>query len=188
MVSSGRLGDMFGRVQIYNAGFVVFTSRFDPACRSSVLGGAGAMWLIGWRVVQAIGGSMLTANSVAILTDAFPADSGASPRASTRWPPRRQVRRAGGRRPAGRVDWRAVFWVNVPVGIFGTLWAYRKLRDNGDRAGRARRLVGQPHVRGGLGAMLIGVTVAFSPTVTPGLDNPAVIGLLLGGVSAGRSW
>ena len=74
VVTVGRLGDMFGRVKIYNAGFVVFTVSsillsFDP-----YHGGHGALWLIGWRVPQAIGGSMLTANSAAILTDAFPVD------------------------------------------------------------------------------------------------------------------
>src|SRR5579864_3069952 len=74
VVTLGRLGDMFGRVRIYNAGFAVFTFAsillsFDP-----FRGGHGALWLIGWRVLQAVGGSMLTANSAAILTDAFPAD------------------------------------------------------------------------------------------------------------------
>ena len=74
VVTVGRLGDMFGRVRIYNAGFVVFTAAsvllsFDP-----FHGARGALWLIGWRVPQAIGGSMLTANSAAILTDAFPAN------------------------------------------------------------------------------------------------------------------
>ena len=74
VVNLGRLGDMFGRVKMYNAGFVVFTAAsvmlsFDP-----FHGGDGAMWLIGWRLVQAFGGSMLMANSAAILTDAFPAE------------------------------------------------------------------------------------------------------------------
>src|SRR6202046_3743194 len=72
VVTLGRLGDMFGRVRIYNAGFAVFTAAsillsFDP-----FQGTHGAMWLIGWRVLQALGGSMLMANSAAILTDAFP--------------------------------------------------------------------------------------------------------------------
>ena len=74
VVTLGRLGDMFGRVRIYNAGFVVFTAAsillsFDP-----FWGSEAALWLIGWRVLQATGGSMLTANSAAILTDAFPPD------------------------------------------------------------------------------------------------------------------
>src|SRR5205814_2266176 len=72
VVTLGRLGDMFGRVRIYNAGFAVFTAAsvllsFDP-----FTGGRGAEWLIGWRLLQALGGSMLAANSAAILTDAFP--------------------------------------------------------------------------------------------------------------------
>jgi len=74
VVNLGRLGDMFGRVRIYNAGFAVFTAAsillsFDP-----FIGASAALWLIGWRILQATGGSMLTANSAAILTDAFPAD------------------------------------------------------------------------------------------------------------------
>ena len=74
VVTLGRLGDMFGRVRIYNYGFAVFTVAsillsFDPFD-----GGRAALWLVGWRVVQAVGGSMLTANSAAILTDAFPSD------------------------------------------------------------------------------------------------------------------
>src|SRR5262252_8217419 len=74
VVNLGRLGDMFGRVRIYNAGFAVFTLAsillsFDP-----YHGTRGALWLIGWRLLQAFGGSMLMANSAAILTDAFPSD------------------------------------------------------------------------------------------------------------------
>src|SRR5258708_36485742 len=72
VVSLGRLGDMFGRVKIYNLGFLVFTLAsiglsFDPFQAQH-----GALWLIGWRFVQAFGGAMLMANSAAILTDAFP--------------------------------------------------------------------------------------------------------------------
>src|SRR5690242_16798471 len=68
VVNLGKLGDMFGRVKIYNAGFAVFTAAsillsFDP-----FHGARGAMWLIGWRVWQAVGGSMVMANSAAVLT------------------------------------------------------------------------------------------------------------------------
>ncbi|HWU58507.1 MAG TPA: MFS transporter, partial [Microbacteriaceae bacterium] len=69
----GRLGDMFGRVRIYNVGFVVFTVGSIALALDPLQGGAGAMWLIAWRFVQGIGGAMLFANSTAILTDAFPA-------------------------------------------------------------------------------------------------------------------
>jgi MFS family permease len=84
VVTLGRLGDIYGRVRMYNLGFAVFALGalalpFDP-----FTGPAGAMWLIGWRVVQATGGAMLMANSPAILTDAFPADQRGRPWASTR--------------------------------------------------------------------------------------------------------
>ena len=121
VVTLGRLGDMFGRVRIYNAGFAVFTIAsillsFDPFD-----GGHGALWLIGWRVLQAVGGSMLMANSAAILTDAFPADRrgfalGINQVAGLAGQFIGLV--AGGLLAA--LDWRAVFWVNVPVGVFGT--------------------------------------------------------------------
>ena len=73
VVTLGRLGDMFGRVRIYNLGFVVFTLASIALSLDPFTGGGGALWLIGWRMVQAVGGSMLMANSAAILTDAFPA-------------------------------------------------------------------------------------------------------------------
>src|SRR5580692_5099887 len=133
VVTVGRLGDMIGRVKIYNAGFAVFTFAslllsFDP-----FEGARGALWLIGWRVLQALGGSMLVANSAAILTDAFPPEQrgfalGVNQVAALSGMFIGLV--AGGL--LATLDWRAIFWINVPVGVFGTLWAYRKLRDNGE--------------------------------------------------------
>src|ERR1700720_3533143 len=74
VVLFGRLGDLYGRVRIYNIGFGIFTAAavalsFDPFHL-----GAGALWLIGWRVIQGVGGAMLMASSAAILTDAFPSN------------------------------------------------------------------------------------------------------------------
>src|ERR1035438_1230399 len=71
VVSLGRLGDMFGRVKIYNLGFLVFTLASIALSLDPLTGTHGAMWLIGWRFGQAFGGAMLMANSAAILTDAF---------------------------------------------------------------------------------------------------------------------
>ena len=74
VVSFGRLGDQYGRVRIYNLGFAIFTIAAIALWLDPFTGGAGAMWLIVWRVVQGVGGAMLFANSTAILTDAFPAN------------------------------------------------------------------------------------------------------------------
>ena len=185
VVTVGRLGDMFGRVRIYNYGFVVFTVAsvllsFDP-----FEGGHGALWLIGWRVLQAVGGSMLMANSAAILTDAFPADQRGFALGIN------QVSGlagqfiglvAGGLLAA--LDWRAVFWVNVPVGVFGTAWAYRRLRDNGERNRGRIDWWGNVTFAVGLGAILIALTNGIQPYQghTMGWTNPTVFGLLAGGV------
>jgi MFS family permease len=186
VVTVGRLGDMFGRVRIYNAGFVVFTVAsillsFDP-----FLGAHGALWLIGWRVLQAFGGSMLTANSAAILTDAFPADRRGFALGIN------QVAAIAGQfigLVAGGIlvtfDWRAVFWVNVPVGVFGTIWAYRKLRDNGERHPGRIDWWGNVTFALGLGAILIAITNGIQPYAhhSMGWTNPAVDGLLLAGIA-----
>ncbi|HVA61660.1 MAG TPA: MFS transporter [Mycobacteriales bacterium] len=185
VVTVGRLGDMWGRVRIYNAGFAVFTVAsvllsFDP-----FEGAHGALWLIGWRVLQAVGGSMLTANSAAILTDAFPSDQRGFALGTN------QVAAIAGQfvgLVAGGVlavlDWRAVFWVNVPVGIFGTLWAYRKLRDTGHRAGGRIDWWGNITFALGLGAVLIAITDGIQPYRghAMGWMNPAVVGLLIAGL------
>jgi MFS family permease len=184
VVTVGRFGDMFGRVRIYNAGFAVFTVAsvllsFDPFD-----GGHGALWLIGWRVLQAVGGSMLTANSAAILTDAFPRDQRGFALGIN------QVAGLSGQfigLVAGGVlatlDWRAVFWVNVPVGVFATVWAYRKLRDNGERHRGRIDWWGNVTFAVGLGAILIAITNGIQPyrDHTMGWTNPAVFGLLAGG-------
>ncbi len=186
VVTLGRLGDMYGRVRIYNSGFVVFTASsvmlsFDP-----FYGGHGALWLIGWRLVQATGGAMLMANSAAILTDAFPADQrglalGTNQIASLAGQFIGLV--AGGLLAAW--DWRAVFWVNVPVGIYGTLWAYWKLREKGERHPGRIDWWGNVTFAIGLGAVLIAITIGIQPYEhhTMGWANPVVFGMLIGGVA-----
>ncbi|MDT5154847.1 MAG: hypothetical protein QOI01_6580 [Mycobacterium sp.] len=186
VVSLGRLGDMFGRVRIYNSGFSVFTFAsimlsFDP-----FTGGQAAMWLIGWRVLQATGGSMLTANSAAILTDAFPAERRGFALGFN------QVAALAGQfigLVAGGLlaawDWRAVFWVNVPVGIFGTIWAYRKLREpaGGGRPGRIDWW-GNATFAGGLSAILVAITMGLQPQGghPTGWQNPVLHLVLVAGI------
>ena len=185
VVSVGRLGDMFGRVRIYNAGFLVFTVASVLLSVDPFSGARGAEWLIGWRVFQAIGGSMLVANSTAILTDAFQAEQRGFALGLN------QVAALSGQfigLVAGGVlaalDWRAVFWVNVPVGIYGTIWAYRKLRDNGERHGRRIDWWGNITFAVGLSAVLIAITYGIQPYHghAMGWTDPMIIGLLAGGV------
>src|SRR3954465_7241735 len=73
VVSFGRLADMYGRVKIYNLGFLIFTVAAIALALVPFDGGTAALWIIGWRPVQGGGGSMLMATSTAILTDSFPA-------------------------------------------------------------------------------------------------------------------
>ena len=186
VVTVGRLGDMFGRVRIYNAGFAVFTAAsvmlsFDPST-----GAHGALWLILWRFPQAIGGSMLTANSAAILTDAFPEEQRGFALGTN------QVAGLAGMfigLVAGGVlatlDWRAVFWVNVPVGIYGTVWAYLKLRETGERHRTPIDWWGNVAFAVGLSAILVASTYGIQPYGghTMGWTDPWVLGGLAGGVA-----
>jgi MFS family permease len=185
VVTVGRLGDMFGRVRIYNAGFMVFTVAsvllsFDP-----FRGAHGALWLIGWRVLQALGGSMLMANSAAILTDAFPSQQRGLALGIN------QIAGIAGQfvgLVAGGLlavlDWRAVFWVNVPVGVYGTVWAYAKLRETGERHRARIDWWGNVTFAVGLSAVLIAITEGIKPYGghAMGWTNPAVLAGLGGGL------
>ena len=186
VVSFGRLGDLYGRVKIYNLGFVIFTISaiflvFDPFS-----GGEGALWLIGWRVVQAVGGSMLFANSTAILTDAFPIE--------------RRGFALGINQVAGiagtflglivggvlaELDWHAVFIVSVPFGILGTIWSYKSLHEVGTRATGKVDWPGNIVFAIGLVALLTGITYGIQPygDSSTGWLNPWVLTGIIGGIA-----
>jgi len=186
VVSFGRLGDLYGRVRIYNLGFVIFTISavflvFDP-----FTGGQGALWLIGWRLVQAVGGSMLFANSTAILTDAFPIE--------------RRGFALGINQVAGiagtflglivggvlaSLDWHAIFIVSVPFGILGTIWSYKSLHEVGTRATGKVDWPGNIVFAIGLVALLTGITYGIQPygDSSTGWLNPWVLTGIIGGIA-----
>ena len=132
VVTLGRIGDMFGRVRMYNLGFIIFSVGSILLSLTWSTGPAGAMELIVFRVVQAIGGACLFANSAAILTDAFPSNQRGLALGIN------QISFiagtfigiiAGGL--LAEVGWRWVFRVSIPVAVAGTIWAYLALREIG---------------------------------------------------------
>lgn len=186
VTSFGRLGDIFGRVRIYNLGFVIFTIAAIALSLDPLTGGGGALWLIIWRVVQAVGGSMLFANSTAILTDAFP--------------PNRRGFALGLNQVAAiagtflglivggilaSVDWHLVFIVSVPFGLIGTVWAYVSLHEGGTRdIGGKVDWPGNIVFGVGLTALLAGITYGIQPYggSSQGWGNPWVLTAIIGGI------
>jgi MFS family permease len=179
VVPFGRLGDMFGRVRIYNLGFVVFTAAAIALSFDPLHGGGGALWLIAWRVFQGVGGAMLMASSSAILTDAFPANQrgmalGVNMVAAV----------AGsflGLLIGGFLSewhWKAVFWVGVPIGIIGTIWSIRSLKELGVRTPGRLDWAGTLSFGVGLTVLLTGITYGIQPygDSTTGWGNPLVLG------------
>jgi MFS family permease len=181
VVPLGRLGDIFGRVRIYNLGFVIFTAgaialSFDPFHL-----GAGAVWLIAWRVFQGVGGAMLMACSAAILTDAFPARQRGMALGVN------QVAAIAGQflglligGVLSEWDWRAVFWVGVPLGLAGTLWSYRSLREVGARTPARLDWPGTVLFGVGLTVLLAAITYGIQPYGghPTGWSNPLVLGAI----------
>ena len=186
VVTLGRLGDIVGRVRIYNLGFVVFTLASVALSLDPSHGGAGALWLILWRLVQAVGGAMLMANSAAIITDAFPAEQRGMALGVN------QIAALAGQfigLVLGGVlsvwDWRAVFWINVPFGIFGTIWAYRSLRELSERRPARIDWWGNLSFAGGCALLLAAITYGIQPYGghSMGWTNPYVLAGLVGGVA-----
>ncbi|MBO0701765.1 MAG: MFS transporter [Candidatus Dormibacteraeota bacterium] len=186
VVALGRLGDMRGRVRIYNAGFAVFTIGSVALALDPLTGGAGAMWLIIWRIVQGFGGAMLAANSTAIVTDAFPVTQRGLALGVN------QVAGLAGSfigLVAGGLlsvwDWRAVFFLSVPIGVLGTVWAYRSLREIGVTRRARFDYLGNGLWAVGLVALLVAITYGIQPYggSTEGWGNPLVLAGLVGGVA-----
>ncbi|GHG34506.1 MULTISPECIES: MFS transporter [Amycolatopsis] len=186
VVSFGRLGDMYGRARMYNLGFAVFTVSSIMLAVTWFDGDAAALWLIGWRIVQGVGGAFLMANSSAILTDAFPANQrglalGMNGVAAIAGSFLGLV--VGG--VLAPVDWNLIFLVSVPFGVIGTIWAYLKLHDTGVRKHARMDWWGNITFAVGLIAVLIGITYGIQPygSSPTGWGSPFVLTCLIGGLA-----
>ena len=185
VVSFGRLGDMYGRVKMFNLGFALFAFFSVLLSLTWMHGTAAALWLIIIRVLQGVGGAMLIANSSAILTDAFPHDQRGLARGLN------QVAGIAGSfiglvlgGVRGPIGWRYVFLVSVPFGIFGTVWSVLKLREMGIRRRARLDWWGNLTFAAGLIAVLAGITYGIQPYGghTMGWTSPLVISAIGGGI------
>jgi len=186
VVSLGRLGDMYGRVRMYNLGFAVYTFFSLVLTITWMSGSAGALWLVVMRVFQGVGAALLIANSAAIITDAFPEDERGMALGIN------QVAGLSGSfiglvlgGVLAPIQWRLIFLVSVPIGLFGTVWAYAKLREV-PRQGPARLdWPGNIAFALGLIGVMVGVTYGIQPhgRSTMGWTSPFVLGCLIGGVA-----
>jgi MFS family permease len=186
VVSFGKVGDMYGRVKMYNLGFAVFTIFSLLLWLTPMKGAGGALWIIFGRIFQGVGGAFLFANSSAILTDAFPQDERGKALGIN------GVAAVGGSflglilgGVLAPIDWRLVFLVSVPFGLFGTAWAYLKLRDNGVRIPAKIDWTGNIAFAVGLVSVLTGIVYALNPygTHTMGWTNPGVLLAIFGGLA-----
>src|ERR1700750_3028557 len=164
VVSFGRLGDMFGRVRMFTLGFAIFALFSVLLSVTWLHGTAAAWWLISMRILQAVGGAMLMANSSAILTDAFPSHERGLALGLN------QVAAIAGSfiglvlgGVLGPISWRYVFLVSVPFGVLGTIWSYLKLRELGVRRAGAVDWWGNVTFAAGLVAVLGGITYGIQP-------------------------
>jgi MFS family permease len=186
VVSLGRVGDIYGRVKMYNLGFAVFTLFSILLSVTWLTGPAGALWIIIMRVFQGVGGAFLFANSTAILTDAFPPGErgkamGINGIAAVAGSFLGLI--LGG--VLAPIEWRLVFLVSVPFGLFGTIWAYLMLRDNGVRIAAKIDWLGNTLFAVGLIAVLTGIVYSLLPYGghPTGWTNPWVLAGIFGGIA-----
>ena len=202
LVTAGRLSDIFGRVRLFNFGFLIFTIGSILLYITPGKGDTGAMELIIFRMIQAIGASFLFANSAAIITDSFPSKERGKAMGIN------QIAALAGSLVGlilGGIlsaihyiytfslfgtkltlvfDWRLVFLVSVPVGILGTVWSYWKLKDNAVRHKDQKvDIPGNVTFASGLTLLLLGVTYGLMPygSSSMGWGDPWVLASMLVG-------
>jgi len=187
LVTFGRISDMFGRVRLYNLGFAIYTAGSIMLWLTPGTGDAGALELIAFRFIQGIGGAFLFSNGAALITDAFP--------------PNERGKALGINQVSGLIgsllglvlggilavfDWRYIFLISVPFGLFGTVWSYWKLKELAAiRKNQKVDLWGNLAFGVGLTVFLIAVTYGLLPygNSEMGWGNPYVIaGLALASI------
>jgi EmrB/QacA subfamily drug resistance transporter len=185
IVSLGRLGDMFGRVRIYNLGFVIYTVASLLLAIDWMTGRAGATYLIVFRIVQGVGGACLLANASAIITDAFPVNQRGMALGIN------NIVGVSGMFVGlvlggllAPIDWRLVFLISVPVGLFGTVWAYLKLEERSEPRRASIDWWGNVTFALGLVLAMVSVTYGIRPYGghPTGWGSPRVLALLAAAV------
>ena len=185
VVSLGRLGDMYGRVRMYNLGFALFTFFSLLLTVTWMTGRAAGLWLIIVRVFQGVGAAFLIANSAAILTDAFPDNQRGFALG---------INQAAGISGTfiglvlggllAPINWRLIFLVSVPIGLVGTIWGYAQLREvrRGDRA--HIDWAGNITFAVGLVLVMVAITYGIQPygRHTMGWTSPVVLVCLVSGL------
>ena len=187
VVGVGRLGDLYGRVRMYNLGFVVYTVASLLLTIDWLQGRAGADWLIVFRIVQGVGAAFLIGNSTAILTDAFPPNQRGLALGIT------NVVGISGQfiglvlgGVLAPIDWRLIFLVSVPFGVFGTVWSYLKLRETNPPERAPIDWAGNVTFALGLVLVMIGITYGIRPHgsspmgwISPFVDTCLALGVVL---------
>jgi MFS family permease len=186
VVSLGRIGDIYGRVRMFNLGFAVFTGFSILLSLTWMHGTHGALWIVLMRLGQGLGGACVLANSSAIVTDAFPENERGLALSIN------GVAAISGSFIGlilggllAPVAWRLVFIVSVPLGLFGTMWSFLKLRDNGIRTPAKIDWIGNLLFAAGLVGVLLAIVYGLEPYGghTMGWTKPMVLACGFGGIA-----
>jgi len=187
LVTFGRLSDIFGRVRLYNLGFAIFTLASVVLYFTPATGGGGLTFMIGFRLLQGVGSGFLFANSTAIITDAFASNERGMAMGLN------QISSIGGTLLGlilggvlSAINWRLVFLVSVPIGLFGTVWAYLMLKEQ-SKPDKTQKIdwLGNATFAVGLTALLLALTNGIMPygTSNMGWQNPWVITGIVAGIA-----
>lgn len=186
LVSFGRISDIFGRVRLYNLGFAIFTAASILLYFTPGSGSTGILLMVLFRLIQGVGAGFLFSNSTAIITDAFSARQRGTAMGLN------QIAGVGGSLLGliaggilAEIDWRLVFLVSVPVGLFGTVWAYLKLKEQAEPDPSQKiDWTGNITFAVGLTLLLLALTYGIMPygESNMGWANPFVIIGLIAGV------